>query len=96
MSTSEIERLAANLNANWALRSDAEKFEANANQAVTPLGRLVLFASRRGYSFTLDEAKAFAKAQGERLGLTVTDADLERLRGFPHAGGVLGIITGDF
>ena len=93
---SEIERFAADLNADWSLRDDAEKYEASANQSKTPLARAAAFAATKGYGFTLDEAKTFAKAKAEELGLSVTDADLERVDRFPHAGGVLGILTGDF
>jgi hypothetical protein len=96
MSISEVDRFADDLNANWAFRADAEKYEANANQDKTPLARAVAFAARKGYSFTIDEAKEYVKAKGEELGLSVTDADLDLVRGFPYAGGILGIITGDF
>lgn len=95
MSMDEVKRFAADLNANWSLRSDAEKFEANSGRGKPPLARAVVFAAKKGYAFTLAEAAEFAKAQGTRLGLPVDDADLEAER-FPHAGGVLGIITGDF
>ncbi len=96
MSLSEVERFAAALNADSALRADAEKYEANASRDKTPLARAAAFAARKGYSFTIDEAKEFAKTRGEALGLPVTDADLDRVKGFPHAGGILGILTGDF
>jgi hypothetical protein len=96
MSISEVDRFADDLNANWAFRADAEKYEANASQDKTPLARVVAFAARKGYSFTIDEAKEYVKAKGEELGLSVTDADLDLVRGFPYAGGILGIITGDF
>ena len=96
MSISEVDRFADDLNANWAFRADAERYEADANQNQTPLARAVAFAARKGYSFTIDEAKEYAKAKGEELGLSVTDADLDLVRGFPYAGGILGIITGDF
>lgn len=96
MSISEVSRFADDLNANWAFRAEAEKFEANANQDKAPLARAVDFAARKGYSFTIDEAKEYAKAKGEELGLSVTDADLDLISGFPYAGGILGIITGDF
>ena len=97
MSISEVDRFADDLNANWAFRADAEKYEANANQDKTPLARVVAFAVRKGYSFTIDEAKEYVKAKGEEeLGLYVTDSDLDLVRGFPYAGGILGIITGDF
>ena len=96
MSLTEVARYAAALNANWSLRSDAEKYEANANQSKTPLERTVAFAASKGYDFTLDEAKDFAKTKAKQLGLSVTDYDLELVTGFPHAGGILGILTGDF
>ena len=96
MSMSEVKRFADDLNARWSLRGDAEKYEADADSDITPLARAVAFAEGAGYSFTIDEAKDYAKEMGENLGLSVTDADLDRVRGFPHAGGILGIITGDF
>jgi len=96
MSISEVERFADDLNDNWAFRAEAEKYEANANQNKTPLVRVAAFAARKGYRFTVDEAKEYAKAKGEELGLLVTDADLDLVKGVPYAGGILGIITGDF
>lgn len=96
MSMSEIDRFAASLNANLALRADAEKYEVSANRNETPLARMVAFAAREGYHFSIAEAKDYAKVKGEALGLTISDADLDRLNGFPYAGGILGIITGDF
>jgi hypothetical protein len=96
MSISEVGRFADDLNTNWVFRADAERYEANANQDQTPLARAVAFAARKGYSFTIDEAREYAKTKGEELGLSLTDADLDLVRGFPHAGGILGIITGDY
>ena len=96
MSMSEVKRFADALNANWALRAEAEKYEADANPDETPLARAVAFAGREGYSFTIDEAREYAKEMGEELGLSVSDSDLDRVTGFPYAGGILGIITGDF
>ena len=96
MSLSEIDRFARTLNANWGLRGDAEKYEVMANQKVTPLARVVAFATRKGYDFTIDEAREYAKTRALQLGLSVTDRDLDRIDRFPHAGGILGIITGDF
>lgn len=93
---SEIERFAASLNANWALRADAERFEVGANQNETPLTRMVTFAARKGYNFSTAEAREYAKVKGEELGFSISDADLDRVKGFPYAGGILGIITGDF
>jgi len=96
MSISEVGRFADDLNANWAFRADAEKYEANANQDKTPLARVVAFAARKGYSFTIDEAKEYVKAKGEERGLPATAAAPHLARGPPSAGGILGIITGDF
>lgn len=96
MSMSEIKRFADDLNANWALRADAEKYEVHANQDKTPLARAVAFARGKGYSFTIDEAKEYAKEMGETLGFSISDTELDRVSGFPYAGGILGIITRDF
>jgi hypothetical protein len=57
---------------------------------------MIAFAAGRGYRFSLDEVREYAKAKGGELGFAIADADLDRVRGFPCAGGVLGIITGDF
>ncbi len=96
MSMSEVGRFAADLNGNWKLRADAEQFEARSNQNVPPLARAVAFAARKGYSFTFDEARDYAKAKGEEIGQSLSDGDFDRVAGFPCAGGVLGMITGDF
>ena len=96
MSMSEVKRYADALNADWGLRGDAEKYEVSASRKKTLLERAVAFAAAKGYDFTLEEAKKFAKAKGVELNIRVTDADLERFDRFPHAGGLLGIITGDF
>lgn len=96
MSESEVERFSRKLNTDWGLRADAEKHQAGGNQNLTPLARIVGFASSHGFDFTTAEAREFAKAKGEELGVPVRDEDLDRTRGFPWAGGILGIITGDF
>lgn len=96
MSTSELDRFARDLNANWTLRGDAEKYESKSNQNNPPLVRMTAFATKQGYTFTIEEAKEYAKAKGKELGFHISDADLDRVTGFPYAGGVLGIITGDF
>lgn len=96
MSMSEVSRFAGDLNANWAFRADAEKYESKSNQNKTPLTRVTAFATKRGYNFTIDEAKEYSKTKAEELGLHLSDADLDRVSGIPHAGGILGIITGDF
>jgi len=96
MSMSEVDRFARNLNTNWSLRTEAESYQAKASQNVTPLARVVMFAADNGYSFTIDEAREYAMEKAEEIGLSISDADLDRVEGFPYAGGILGIITGDF
>ena len=93
---SEVERYAADLNKDWALRADAEKYDSSANRNKTPLERTVAFAALRGYRFTIEEAKEYALKKGEEIGVPVTENDLELVGAFPHAGGILGILTGDF
>jgi len=95
MSMNEVKRYATDLNSDWGLRADAEKYEANANPNKTPLERAVSFAEGRGYDFTIKEAKAYALIKGQEIGVSVSEQDFDR-SSFPHAGGVLGIITGDF
>lgn len=96
MSMSEIDRFARHLNSNWSLRAEAESYETKADQKTTPLARAVVFAANKGYSFTINEAREYAKEKAEEAGLSITDADLDSVEGFPYAGGILGIITGDF
>ncbi len=55
MSIAEIERFAADLKSSEALRAEASKA-----QAVTPV---VAFAASKGYVFTADEVKEYAKTQ---------------------------------
>lgn len=95
MGMNEVKRYAAALNSNWSLRADAEKYDASANQNKSPLERAVAFANRRGYEFTAKEAKAYAINRGQEIGVSVSESDFDRAS-FPHAGGILGIITGDF
>lgn len=80
MSIAEIERFAADLNANEALRAEAGKAQADKSHA-TPLGRAVALAASKGYAFTVDEAKAHAKARARANGKELTDADLDGIAG---------------
>jgi hypothetical protein len=80
MSTSEIERFAADLKSNEALRVEATKHEAE-KQHTTPLARAVSFAASKGYSFTVDEAKEHAKAKAAANGKILTDAELNDIAG---------------
>jgi hypothetical protein len=67
MSQSEIERFAADLKSNAALRAGAEKAQAE-KSAATPLHRAVAFAASKGYAFTADEAKEHIKAKAKAAG----------------------------
>jgi hypothetical protein len=66
MSLAEIERFAADLRSNEALRAEAETAQAETLQA-TPTDhvadRMAAFAATKGYAFTADEARAYAKAR---------------------------------
>ena len=76
MSTIEIQRFAADVKSNAALRAEAEKAYAQGSQAA-PVDGMVAFAAAKGYSFTADELKAHAKAAGRDL----ADADLDGVAG---------------
>ena len=67
----EIERFAADLKSNETLRAEAEKAKADMS--------MVAFAVSKGYGFTADEAKEYAKAR------KLADAELDGV-----AGGVAG------
>ncbi|CAN5866926.1 hypothetical protein BH11PSE3_BH11PSE3_07920 [soil metagenome] len=60
MSQSEVERVAADIKGNAALLADVGKDDR--------MERLVAVAARHGYSFTVDEAKAFVKAKAKAAG----------------------------
>jgi hypothetical protein len=80
MSLSEIERFAADLKSNTALRAEAEKAQADQSHA-TPMIRAVAFAASKGYGFTADEAKQHAKARAAAAGKQLTDAELDGVVG---------------
>jgi predicted ribosomally synthesized peptide with nif11-like leader len=67
MSIAEIERFAADLRSNQALHAEAAKA-----QAETPV---VAFAASKGYAFTADEVKEYAKTK------QLTDAELDSVAG---------------
>jgi hypothetical protein len=80
MSIAEIERFAADLKSNSALRAEAEKSEADKSHA-TPLARSVAFAASKGYGFTIEEAKQHVQAKATAKGKVVTDAQLDGMAG---------------
>jgi membrane protein involved in colicin uptake len=80
MSLAEIERFAADLKSNEALRAEAGKAQAEKSRA-NPMARAVAFAASKGYAFTVDEARAHAKARARANGKELTDADLDGIAG---------------
>ena len=86
MSIAEIERFAADLKTNAALRAEALKVEAGTS-AATPVDCVVAFAATRGYAFTADEAKGHAKAAAKAAGRELTDAELGGVTGGGAASG---------
>ena len=80
MSIAEIERFAADLQSNEALRGEAQKAQADKSHD-TPLARAVAFGASKGYAFTADEAKAHATAKAKADGKVLTDAELDGVAG---------------
>ena len=74
MSLAEIERFAADLKSNEALRAEAGKAQAETSQA-TAMDRVIAFAASKGYAFTADEVEEHAKAK------QLTDAELDGIAG---------------
>ena len=66
MSISEVERFAASLKSNADLRVETGKAQV-AESSTTPLARAVAFAGSKGYRFTADEVKDYARATAVRL-----------------------------
>jgi aryl-alcohol dehydrogenase-like predicted oxidoreductase len=87
-SLSEIERFAADLKSNAALRAEAEKAQADKSHA-TPLQRAAAFATSKGYAFTTAELKEHAKATAKAAGKQLTDAELDGVAG-GNSGSQLG------
>ena len=67
MSIAEIERFAADLKSSEALRAEVEKAKADMS--------MVAFAASKGYVFTADDMKDYAKAS------KLTDAELDGVAG---------------
>jgi predicted ribosomally synthesized peptide with nif11-like leader len=93
MSTIEIQRFAADVKSNGALRAEAEKAYALHSQA-SPVDGLAAFAAAKGYGFTTDELKAHARGDGK----AVTDAELDGVAGgrntFGGFAGMFGSLFG--
>jgi hypothetical protein len=80
MSLAEIERFAADLKSNSALRAEAEKSQADKSHA-TPLERSVAFAASKGYGFTIEEAKQHVQERAAATGKVLSDAELDGMAG---------------
>ncbi len=80
MSIAEIERFAADLQSNAALKAEAEKAQADKSHA-TPLACAVAFATSKGYAFTADHAKEHIKAKAKVAGKELSDAELDKIAG---------------
>ena len=80
MSIAEIERFAADLKSNAALRAEAGKHAAE-KQHETPLAGAVAFAASKGYAFTADHAKEHIKAKAKAAGKELSDAELDGVAG---------------
>jgi hypothetical protein len=80
MSSAEIQRFAADLKSNSALRAEAEKSQAEKSHAA-PLARFVAFAASKGYEFTNEEAKQHVQARAAAKGQVITDAQLDGVAG---------------
>ena len=92
MSIAEIERFAADLQSNAALKAEAQKAQADKSHA-NPMDRAVAFGASKGYAFTADEAKAHATAKAKADGKVLTDAELDGVAGGDwRDGGVIGQI----
>jgi Nif11 domain len=93
MSIAEIQRFAADVSSNAALRAEAEKAYAHASEAMLVDG-VIAFATTKGYRFTANELTEHVTAQVEASGKKVTDAELDTVSaGFMGGGGFGAFIT---
>lgn len=76
MSISEIERFATDLKLNAALRVETGKAQA-AESPATPLARAVTFAESKGYSFTADEVRDYARAKAKPGAKELPDTEFD-------------------
>lgn len=82
MSSSEMERFAAALRADPGLRAEAEKAQADdVGGALLPSA--VAFAARKGFRFTVEEARGVARARAKAVGVDLSDAQLDGPAGGP-------------
>ncbi len=82
MISSEMARFAADLRSDRALRAEAERAQADDVDG-SLLVNAVAFAGRKGYRFTVEEAKSVARARAKAVGVDLGEADLEGPAGGP-------------
>jgi len=82
MSLHEIERFAAALRSDAALRAEAEKVQTEEFDG-TLLATAVSFAVSKGYRFTVEEAKAHTRARAKAVGKELGDTELDGVAGGP-------------
>src|SRR5260370_1282816 len=84
MSIAEVERFAADLKSNAALRAAAGKGQGD-NQDDKPIARAVVFAKATAtaeiYALSLHDAHAIVKAKAKAAGKELTDAELDGVVG---------------
>lgn len=93
MSIAEIQRFAADVSSNAALRAEAEKAYAHASEAMLVNG-VIAFASAKGYHFTANELTEHVTARVDPSDRTVSDAELDTVSaGFMGGGGFGAFVT---
>ena len=75
MSKSEVERFADALETDIALQAEM------GGESAGTLAVVVDLAKRRGYDFTLDDLKAFARARARAVARELSAADLDAMAG---------------
>ncbi|MCA0303894.1 MAG: hypothetical protein LCH95_15925 [Proteobacteria bacterium] len=82
MSLAEMERYAADLRSDFALRMAAERAQADHPDG-SLLSSVVAFAVSRGYRFTVEEAREVVRARSRAVGRELQEAELEGPVGGP-------------
>ncbi len=75
MSQTEVQRFAADLKSNADLRQAIDGVTSD------PLPSVVGIAQRRGYDFTVDEARDFVRTRSRAAGRPISDEDLDKVAG---------------
>src|SRR5262245_4629733 len=75
MSHAEVQRFASDLRADESLKQEIGTITTD------PLNSVVGIAQRRGYSFSLEEARGFIQAKARANGKSMSDAELDKVTG---------------